>query len=202
MRWFGCWGGLFHGRAGAYVAARLGIVLAVTAVLPWLSPARHLIVSCLAWAVCIFLIADILLSHTSIAFISRFPAHPIRSVVFALVSLFTVAVSFAALYLTRSTDFSVPLTLVRAIYFSVVTMTTLGFGDIYPLCDATLVQLLVIAELLVGIYFVVVLLAVVASWANQRPADPPVVPLSAVLLTPSTGAAAQHAAEADGRGAE
>ncbi len=124
-----------------------------------------------------FLAVDILISNTSVAFVTRFPAHPIRTVLLTLTGAGTLAVCFASLYLLWPCGFdgvSARLTPTLAIYFSVVSMATVGFGDVHPKPDATGPQLVVVSEVFVGLYFVGVLVAVVASWANTRPgiADP------------------------------
>jgi hypothetical protein len=54
------------------------------------------------------------------------------------------------------------------LYFSVVTLTTVGFGDIVPASDAA--RAVVVAEALTGqLYLVSVVAAVVARWTPRRP---------------------------------
>jgi hypothetical protein len=45
------------------------------------------------------------------------------------------------------------------LYFSFVTTTTLGYGDIKPKADASVAQSLVIVEVVMGVYFIAVLIA-------------------------------------------
>jgi Ion channel len=55
------------------------------------------------------------------------------------------------------------------LYFSVVTLTTVGFGDIVPASDAA--RAVVVAEALTGqLYLVSVVAAVVARWTPRAPA--------------------------------
>jgi hypothetical protein len=56
-----------------------------------------------------------------------------------------------------------------AVYFSVVTIATVGYGDIQPLPNADAVKLLIVSELLLGLYVLAGILAVVSAWANERP---------------------------------
>jgi len=90
-------------------------------------------------------------------------------------SFIQVAVSFAILYAASSENFkfnvsgSTPARFdeISAVYYSLVTLVTLGYGDIYPKTDEPQAQLLVIIELLVGLYFLAVLIAIFSSWGNE-----------------------------------
>ena len=57
--------------------------------------------------------------------------HPVRSLVLALLNYIEVAAAFAVLYLDCRC-FNHALTPTTAFYFSLVTATTVGFGDFYP----------------------------------------------------------------------
>jgi voltage-gated potassium channel len=118
-----------------------------------------------------------------VAFISRFPAHQIRTVVLTLLAFVTVALVFSTLYLTVASDF-IPrkLDLAQAVYFSFVTISTLGYGDIHPHTEnAIAAQMLVVTELIVGLYFLAIILAIVTSWANTKPVDQSVQELQSLL---------------------
>jgi hypothetical protein len=126
-----------------------------------------------------WVVIDTLITHTSISFINRFPANPLRSGIFALFSLFTIIVAFAVFFVLANSGFTDKaesaesiLSLFRAVYFSFVTITTLGYGDIVPLGGTFMgyiAQLLVMLELVVGLYFLLIILATVASWGNSPP---------------------------------
>jgi len=64
------------------------------------------------------------------------------------------------------------LTPIRAIYFSIVTITTLGYGEIFPKYDSGLAMLTIILELLIGLYFLTVLVSLITSWVPERPSAP------------------------------
>ncbi|RJQ50877.1 MAG: two pore domain potassium channel family protein [Desulfobacteraceae bacterium] len=57
----------------------------------------------------------------------------------------------------------------QAFYFSVVTITTLGFGDIHPNINAWHIQLFTILEVIVGLYFLITILTIFVSWAVNEP---------------------------------
>jgi hypothetical protein len=171
-------GGAFAGRAGDYVAVRFVLLVALGVTLDLLHLSR--LFSIAAAFLPVIAVVDILMSNTSVAFISRFPAHPIRTVVFTTVAWITLAVAFADLYVSMPEGFTpvTHLSFVQALYFSVVTLATVGYGDIHPAVDATFLQLLVIVEIVTGLYCLVVLFAVVTSWANAQPIDRPLVRLA------------------------
>jgi Ion channel len=133
MRWFKTWGGLFRGRAGRYLAARFGVLvgLLLLASYPPAWAACRSVLATILSVVALLLLADILVSSTSVAFVSRFPAHPLRTALFTAFAFVQIAIAFAVFYVLAA-DFNRKLNPISATYFSVVTMTTLGYGDIYP----------------------------------------------------------------------
>lgn len=151
-------------------------VLGVTYDTPW-----HWALVALSYAVAVVCLVDLLVSNTSIAFVSRFPANPIRSAIFTLLGLITLSSIFALFFLGVPNAFTPCLNTVSAIYFSLVTIATLGYGDIHPRENHSIAQIMVFSELIVGAYFVMVIVAIIASWGTnpKRFRDP--VPLNAVL---------------------
>ena len=97
---------------------------------------------------------DIVVVHVSVAFVSRRPASLLRSAVLATFSFFQIPLGFAVFYLC-----SAVLTWHRAVYFSIVTATTVGYGDIFPKAEADLAQFLIMVELAVSLVFLAVLIA-------------------------------------------
>lgn len=115
-----------------------------------------------------FIIIDTLLGTTSVAFFTRFPAHPLRTVVLSLFSFLLIVSSFGTFFKALSSSFCREIEgTVDAIYFSFVTITTLGYGEIEPISPTS--KFVVIFELIVGLYFLVILLSIFASWINKTP---------------------------------
>ena len=114
---------------------------------------------------------DIFLSNTSITFTSRFPANPLRSVVFSLAAFLQIVLSYAYFFsVLRSFGAIVPkgdqqVSVAEAVFFSFGTIATVGYGNLEP--GNPLGQAVVASELVLGLYFVVIILAQVAAWTNQ-----------------------------------
>lgn len=178
--WFGSWKGLFEERAGVYLLVRLMIVLLLCAALGLsYGTAWHWGVVSLSYIVGLLSLADLLFSSTSIAFVTRYPANPIRSAIFTLIGLITLSSIFALFFLGVPNDFAPCLDPISAIYFSLVTVATVGYGDIRPLDG--LAQLMVFSELMVGAYFVMVIVAIITSWGTNPKRFYNPVPVSEVL---------------------
>lgn len=114
---------------------------------------------------------DIFFSNTSITFTSRFPANPLRSVVLSLAAFVQIVLSYAYLFCVLE-DFGVigpkasrPSSVIDAVYFSFGTIATVGYGSLEP--KNPVGQLVVASELVLGLYFVVIILAQVGAWTNQ-----------------------------------
>ncbi|MBI2178250.1 MAG: two pore domain potassium channel family protein [Candidatus Tectomicrobia bacterium] len=155
------WRDVFWGREGVYVLVRCGLLtgaLAMAGATNWgTSAGGALRVAAIALAT-LFLF-DIMIVHVSIAFVSRKPASLLRSAVLSTFSFFQIPLGFAVFYLCNADSFNSALTWRRAVYFSIVTATTLGYGDISPKPEASWAQLLVMVELAVSVTFLGVLIA-------------------------------------------
>lgn len=112
-----------------------------------------------AVALTVLFLTDIVIVHTAIAFVSRVRANLLRSAVLAIFSFFQIPLGFAVFHLCNADSFSHPLTWKSALYFSVVTATTLGYGDFYPKKDAGFAQGLVVVEALTSVGFLSILIA-------------------------------------------
>ena len=155
------WRGLFWGREGAFVLLRgtaLAGALAVVSTTDWDTIAGRVLGS-VAITLALLMLIDILLVHASITFVSRRSSNHLRTLVLSVLSFFQIPLVFAVFYTAAVTSFCTPLTWIRAVYFSVVTATTAGFGDIVPRSDAALVQGLVVAELVASVTFLGVVVA-------------------------------------------
>lgn len=168
----------FGGRAGLYHLCRfvvlIGCVILATPQGGWFTRYLPVVVSS-------YFLYDVLLLSTYATFVSRYPAHALRSLALNLSSFFQSALSYAAMYKVAGYLFSRPLGSVDSIYFSIVTITTVGYGDIsvsQHSRHAWIAELLIISEIVVGLYMLAGLVAVVAGWANQMPAARSVKPLA------------------------
>jgi len=114
---------------------------------------------------------DIFFSNTSITFTSRFPANPLRSVLFSLASFVQIVLCYGYFYCVLN-DLGAVLakngytfSVIEAVYYSFGTIATVGYGSLEP--KNPFGQLVVASELMLGLYFVVIILAQVGTWTNQ-----------------------------------
>jgi len=116
----------------------------------------------------LIVIIDILICRTSVAFISRFPTHPLRTVLSTLLTFTYQVIGYAVFILASENHFTRKIEgILDSIYFSFVTITTLGYGEIKP--TSPWGKLLIIFELIIGLYFLVIILSVIVSWINEPP---------------------------------
>jgi len=165
------------GRPGLYHLIRAGCLLGALAIAAPTSISRCVLALC----VCVYFLFDLLTISTCATFISRNPTHPLRTLIFTISTLLQVAFVFATFYWLMASQFSGITGRFDAVYFSVVTISTLGYGDIHPGADAHAVKLLVICELMLGLYVLAGLLSVVAGWGNSLPTPKRTPLLSEVL---------------------
>jgi hypothetical protein len=81
-------------------------------------------------------------------------------------SMAAIAISYAMLYTSIPQLLSRPVTGFEALYFSVITMSTTGYGDIVPRSWPS--QLLVITQVVVGMAYTVALFGMVLSRLSAR----------------------------------
>lgn len=154
------------GRAGIYHLIRFAALLLL---LYLAGICSYQLLKYLVASAAIFFLYDILIISTYATFVSRFPTHPLRTLILTVSSLFQIAVIYAIFYRLGESGFNQTLSFVNALYFSVVTISTVGYGDIQPKTDANGMKLLIISELVVGFSVVAGLFAVVTGWVNERP---------------------------------
>jgi len=127
-----------------------------------------------------FLIADALISRTASVYASQRPRLPFRLLVFGIMGLVQLALSFGVIYsaLFSCSSFNEsPGNGLGYAYFSFVTLATVGYGDIAPnpklpfVGDVQALRLLIIIEIICGLYYLTVLLAAIVSWTRgvERP---------------------------------
>ena len=123
-----------------------------------------------AWGgslVAIAIMLDLLAYNVKVAFITQHPQLPIRSALYGIGGFVLLALGFAVFYAGIVPDsFNRCLDVWSAVYFSFVTIATVGYGDIVPLAYATAARSFVIAEVLLGLFYIIVLLAIIVGWVN------------------------------------
>jgi hypothetical protein len=162
VNWFG---NALKGREGLWVVLRCVILLGLLK-LVFSSPVAS------AWCliglgVTVYLTLDIVCYNTSVVFVSRRPARPLRSALLAFFSYLQLGVGFAAFYALFVRDFGVAVGARRALHSSVIIMTTLGYTDLQPLPDRWGAATLFVIQLATSLYFLVILLAGVVAWAGD-----------------------------------
>lgn len=159
-------GAASHGVLGAGETIALLLFALIASCLPYGVGLASLTRSLLGLAV-IYFWMDACLANTSIAFITRSPVHPLRSILLTLMTYGNLGLAFAVLHLLQKRSYASDgeLTLLQALYFSFVTQLTVGYGDIYPNRDQPLALLTVLLQILVALYFIVVIIGVLTSWA-------------------------------------
>ncbi len=136
--------------------------------------------------VSLIIIFDIVVATTSAAFISRFFSIPLRSILLTLFSFFQLVIAFAVFYRQFASQFKdIVINQFQAIYFSFVTITTLGYGDFTPLPTAWHIQSIVIIQLVLGLYFLVIMLSIITNWVNMLPVGIPSKELKDILVNGS-----------------
>jgi len=167
-------------RAGFYATLRIGLLVVNLAVAVYVIPmltahpgAIHVIQGATYgwWA---YNVLDVLAVGTYATFVSRFPAHPLRTIVLTISNLIHIAAAYSLPYSLAAKAFSpeLPRNLVAPLYFSCVTIATVGYGDFHPDTACWSLQLIVITEIFVGLFILAVLIAVVAGWINEPPTGP------------------------------
>jgi hypothetical protein len=107
----------------------------------------------------IYLLIDLLIVNTSIAFVTMQPISSLRSFLLTLFAFTHIIVAFSIFYKFYGDQFNTTMCDSQILYFSTITITTLGYGDFVPKKSGTMVQLLVIKEVLTGLFFVTGVLA-------------------------------------------
>lgn len=98
----------------------------------------------------------------------------LKAMVSLLISYFMMVYMYAIVYGLLSKlipDFlnQENISFISALYFSVVTITTVGFGDIHAVSD--IAKLIVVTEILFGVVYTVFLFSIIASFLLKRRTD-------------------------------
>jgi hypothetical protein len=166
-RWFGSWGGLTRGREGYFAFLRFVFLIGLYVTSFYLPSAGWGTIPMAIIAA--YFVIDMFMLPTSIAFGSIPAMRPLRALVLVFINYLSISVAYAVLYVTLCrSSFNFAPDLIDLAYFSLTTMTTLGVGDIVPARHAISVKLLVISEVLTGLYYLAVLVGMIISWTVKE----------------------------------
>ena len=120
--------------------------------------------------VCIYLSVETILYLLSLIFLSGTYTSPIsfkRSLITLFVNYIEISMTFAVIYayLWASGVPSSASSNIKAIYFSIITATTIGFGDIFP--KTSVEQFVVIIQSLISLIFVGMFFSYFLSHINE-----------------------------------
>jgi hypothetical protein len=96
-------------------------------------------------------------------------SYPLTSMIFSyLYSIYSFAVAYAYFSHRWPDSFSVlkPLSTIDSIYFSVITASSIGYGDITPRSDC--IKLIVISQALVSLGYIIFLFSICSTHLKER----------------------------------
>ena len=117
----------------------------------------------------LYFLFDIVIVNTSISFITMEPINNLRSFLFTFFAFTHIIVVFAIFYKFYQEEFVLRMCDSQVLYFSAVTITTLGYGDFVPDKSATIAQMLVILEVLTGLFFITGVFARIINFKTNKP---------------------------------
>jgi hypothetical protein len=115
----------------------------------------------------VYMLLDLLIANTSVSFVSMNPINSLRSFLLTLFAFTHVIIAYGIFFKFYGEQFDASMCDSQVLYFSTVTITTVGYGDFVPMKSGTMAQVLVVLELLTGLYF---LTGVLARIINFKPA--------------------------------
>ncbi|MFV2091298.1 MAG: potassium channel family protein, partial [Pseudomonadales bacterium] len=166
----------FRGKVGVYNVLRLVAILlmalAISVMDEFGAPGW---LEAVPVGVTILILLDLLIMNTSVVFISRFSANALRSTLTMVFGYAQFIICFGLFYYSSKQGFIVNLSagdefslnFFEGVYFSMVTATTLGYGDISPMNGQYKEQAIVMVQLLISLYYGAIILGGVASWINE-----------------------------------
>lgn len=157
-----------HDFAELYLVARFLFAIALATVLP----------KSLALTVAVAIIqASSLIYLLRIVFPvgNRNLKDPSRSLFFAFGHYIEIGLSMGYIYWLHGAFNDKTITISKSVYFSFVTMTTIGYGDITP--DSDLTRLLVTCHTIVGVFMLATVIGLFLSLSSGGPqSNPPLNP--------------------------
>jgi len=148
----------FKWREGGYVVLVTACLLVATFLATRSTP-----IAVIARLFAVGILLDTLLVNTAIVFSTGRGIHSLRSALLTMIAYLNVALSFAPFWILLGSEQASRDRVVTAIYQSLRTLAMVGpDGALSPGG-----KLLATVELLVGIYFLAVILSIYVSWAKQ-----------------------------------
>lgn len=135
-------------------------------------------------AVCIIIAAVLLVAvgaFTCILLKERLRGGMLRRSMYIVMEYIVIILSYSLIYwFLKDGGFSQPLgdglaAFGNAVYFSFVTVTTVGYGDIYPITPFT--KALAVSEVVVGMLVILLALGTVLGESEPAPPRPPSPPV-------------------------
>lgn len=114
------------------------------------------------------MLIDLLIVNTSVSFVTKDPINSLRSFLFTFFAFTHVIIAYGIFYKFNGDQFNFILCNTQALYFSAVTITTLGYGDVLPKLSSAVAQMLVILELLTGLFFITGVLARIITFDKNK----------------------------------
>jgi len=120
--------------------------------------------------ICLYLIAETICYLLGLFFLGteyKKPASYIRNLLMALVNFVEITLGFAVIYYCSFKEsFKESLTAVDAFYFSFISATTTGFGDIHPISDWS--KIVCVFQNIVSFLLTVFIIAIYISNLNKK----------------------------------
>lgn len=158
---------MFVYREGWYLVVRFVSLYALL----WLITSDVNLGNIIILALTTYMLLDLLIVNTSIAFVTMKPINSLRSFLLTLFAFTHIIIAFSVFYKFYSNQFNTTMCDSQLLYFSTITITTLGYGDFVPMKSGTMAQILVIKEVLTGLFFVTGVLARIINRANEQDND-------------------------------
>ena len=114
---------------------------------------------------------DILIFNTSNSFITMTPINSLRSFFLTFFAFTHLIIAYGIFYKFFKEQFAIDMCNTQLLYFSAVTITTLGDGMFLPDQSGTTVQMLVILELLTGLFFISGVIARIINFTSAGSAS-------------------------------
>ena len=142
-------------REGWYLTLRFALLLASLVLITHeFNPLNSAILLITA-----YLLIDLLIVNTSVSFVTKDPINSLRSFLLTFFSFTHVIIAYGIFYKFYGDQFNSIMCNSQILYFSTVTITTLGYGDFTPTKSGTIAQALIVLQVLTGLFFITGVLA-------------------------------------------